>query len=124
MHAQQYLGVRVDRILVIGDPRAIGRTDFAENGIRFRHHIGDTERASDFDKLPAGNDDLAAVGERVEGKKNRGRVIVDHDGRDRGRNPLARTAKCNGRSVSMVGMEKFSEKAIYVNVPVSSRPTL
>ena len=83
MHAEQEARAVVDGALVVGDARAVGGADFAQRGLRLRHHVGNAERAADFDQFAAGDDDFAAFGQRVQGEQNGGGVVVDDDGRER-----------------------------------------
>ena len=82
MHAQQQLRAVGDGTLVIADTGAIGGSDLAQHRARFRHHVGNAERAADLDQLAARNQNFAAFGQRVERQQHGSGVVVDHDGRD------------------------------------------
>ena len=88
MHAEQEARAVGDGALVVGDARAVGGADFAQGGIRLRHHVGDAEGAADFDQLSAGDDDFAAFGQGVQREQNGGGVVVDDDGGDGAAAPL------------------------------------
>ena len=79
VHAQQEPCLFVDGVFVVGQPRAIGGADFAQNRARFRHHIGNAERAPDFDQLAARDDDFSAFGQSIERQQDSGGIIVDDD---------------------------------------------
>ena len=68
--------------------RLVGRADLDELGAARRHHLGQAERAADLDELPARDDHLAALGDRVEHDRGRGGVVVDDRGRLAAREPL------------------------------------
>ena len=51
---------RADRALVVGQPRLVGRADFAEPGARDLEDLGKPEAAADLDELAARDDHLAA----------------------------------------------------------------
>ena len=63
--------------------RAVGGADFAQNRAAFRHHVGQSKGAADFDHLAARHYYFAPFGERVEREHDRGGVVVD-DGRGLG----------------------------------------
>src|SRR5262245_47856657 len=59
---------------------AIRGPDLTQAGAATAHDVGNAELAADLDELAAGNDDLFAVGERLEGQQY-GRRVVVHDER-------------------------------------------
>ena len=58
VHAQHRAGVRRERALVVGQPRAVGRPDLDEPRARLGDHVGHAEAAADLDELPARDHDL------------------------------------------------------------------
>ena len=58
--------------------RAVGGADLAEHGAAAQHDVGDAELAADLDQLSPRDDDLSAVGERLERQQDGGRIVVDH----------------------------------------------
>ena len=121
MHAQQESRAVVDGRFVVGDARAVGGADFAQRGVRLRHHVGDAERAADFDQFSAGDDDFAALGQRVQREQNGGGVVVDDDGGDGGA-LLLRTAESSCPYVVLGDAirQKLLEQAIDVDVALTA----
>ena len=68
-----------ERASVVVGMGAVGRAHLAETRPTLRHHVGETERATDLDQLAAGNDHLALGGQGVEDEEHRGRVVVDDE---------------------------------------------
>ena len=60
--------------------RPVGRADLAQHGAAAQHDVGDAELAADLDELAAGDDDLLAMGERLQREQD-GRRVVVHDQR-------------------------------------------
>ena len=54
--------------VVVRDPGAVCRAYFVQGGSGFCHHIGDAEGATDLDQFSTGDDDLAGIGQSVEGQ--------------------------------------------------------
>ena len=79
MHAHQEASAVVDGSAVIVDTRAIGGTDFAQDGAGAGHDVGDAEAVADFDQLTARDDGFAAGRKFVEGEEDGGGVVVDRD---------------------------------------------
>ena len=69
-----------DRIGVVAQVRAVRRADLAQPRAASQHDVGDAELAADLDQLAARDDDLAAVGQRLERQQHRGGVVVDDEG--------------------------------------------
>src|SRR5882724_173693 len=76
MHAQDQLRSLVDRPLVIGDPSAIRRADFAQRSAALRHYIGDSEAASDLDQLSSRDDYLSAFRQRIQQQQHCRCVVI------------------------------------------------
>ena len=104
MHSQQQPGTFGDGMLVVGDARAIGGPDLAQHRARFRHHVGNAERAADLDQFAARHQHLAALGQRVQRQQHRSGIVVDDDGRDFARRRV----------------QQFGEQAIDVNVTLAA----
>src|SRR5208337_3425149 len=100
MHAQQQSCAFGDGALVVGDARAIGSTDLAEDRARFGHDVRDAKRTADLDQFTARNQHLAAFGQRVQRQQHSGGVVVNH----------------NGRDFALRSVEKLPEQAIDVDV--------
>ena len=79
VHAQEQRRLRPDRSLVVGRARPVRRPDLDEPCARAGQHVGDPKAVADLDQLAAGDDDLAAFGERRQHEQERGGVVVDHD---------------------------------------------
>ena len=109
MHPQQEPRPVGDCSFVIGDPGAIGRADFAQNGARFRHHVGDAERIADFDQFSTRNDDFSAFGKSIQRQQHCGRVVVDDDRGD----------ACL-RIVRDSFVQQFLEQTIDMDVPLAA----
>ena len=69
-----------DRPFVVGRMSAVGGAHLDEPGAAGGDDVGQAKRAADLDQLSAGDNDLAAVGERVEHDRHGGGIIVDHRG--------------------------------------------
>jgi len=81
VNPQESGSARRDRFLVISRPRSIGRADLDHAGAGQPHDVGHAERASDLDKLAAGNDHLFALAQRGQREQDRRGIVVDHEGR-------------------------------------------
>ena len=66
-----------DGTLVVAQVCAVGGADLDKFGARGRHDVGNTEAATDLDKLAAADDDLPACGMGRQHQQHGGRVIVD-----------------------------------------------
>ena len=81
VHAQDRSRLRSERPRVVGRARAVGRADLAQPGARALHDLGDAEAVADLHELAARDHDLAPACERGEREHQRGRAVVDADGR-------------------------------------------
>src|SRR5260370_36234469 len=79
MYAQQEGRFFADGVFVVRNARAIGGADLAENCAALRHDFRNAEAITNFDELAAGDDDLAALGQRRENKEHCGGTVVDDD---------------------------------------------
>ena len=59
--------------------RPVCRADLPEYCPASEHDVGDPELTTDLDELAARDDDLAAVGERLERQEDGGGVVVDDE---------------------------------------------
>ena len=79
VHLEQESGLGADRLGVVAQVRPVGGADLPQHGTAAPHDVGDAELAADLDQLAAGDDDLLAVRQRLEGQQDRGRVVVDDE---------------------------------------------
>src|SRR6266704_1431130 len=86
--AKQETRLFVDRVFVVGETRAIGGADLAEDCATLFHDLGDSKAVSDFDELAARDDDFAAASKSREGDQDGGGAIVDDDRGFRAREAL------------------------------------
>ena len=80
MHAQQQARLFGDGVFIVGQARAVGGADFAQDSAGFGHHVRHAERSADFHQLSARDDDLAAFSQRVQGQHHRRGAVIDDDG--------------------------------------------
>ncbi len=118
MNAEQQARALGDGALVVGQARAVGGADFAQRGLRFRHHVGNAEGASDLDEFAARDDDFATLGEGVKGEQDSGGVVVDDDGGERV--ALLRLDGAEPRSHTYDLGEQFLKKAVNVDVSLAA----
>ena len=81
MDAQDQCRVRPDRVLVVRSARPVRRPDLDEPRARAGEDVRDSKAVPDLDELAARDDDLPALGESRERKKDGGRVVVDDERR-------------------------------------------
>ena len=79
MHSEDRSRRVADRLLVVGEPRAVRRPDLDEPRARAREDVRDPEAVADLDQLAARDDHLAAFGESRQREENGRRVVVDHE---------------------------------------------
>ena len=80
MDGKQGTRGRRDGGAVIGQARLVRGAHFDQPRATLGNDVGDAEAAADFDQLAAGDEDLAAGGERGERQQHGGGVVVDRDG--------------------------------------------
>ena len=78
VHLHQHRGARADRVLVVAGVGAVGAAHLDELRAGALHDVGHAEGATDLDQLPTRDDDLLALGQRVEQQEDRGGVVIDH----------------------------------------------
>src|SRR5277367_3922317 len=115
MHAEQEPRALGDGFFVIGDAGAVGGAYLTQSSVRFLHHVGDAERAADFDEFAAGNDDFSVFGQRVERQQNSSRVVVDDDG-----GCCGSALRRDQTSLVICIRQKPLEKAVDVEVALAS----
>ncbi len=91
VNLQNEPGLRANGCGVILLVCAVGGADLDQPGPCPRHDLRQAERAADLDQFAAGDDRLAAPGERIEHQQHGGRIIVD-DGRILGPGQFAQDA--------------------------------
>ena len=79
VHPEDRRRVGADRALVVGRARAVRRPDLDHPRARAGEDVGDPEPVADLDQLAARDDDLAALGQRRDGKEDGGGVVVDDE---------------------------------------------
>src|SRR5215204_5277449 len=67
------------RTLVVLVMCSVGGTDFTEYGAAPGHDVRDPERTADLDKLATRDEDLMALGHRIEGQEQRAGCVVHHE---------------------------------------------
>ena len=77
VNLEEQPGVVSDRTLVILQVGAVRRPHLTQDGAAAQHDVGDPKFSADLDELTARDDDLLAVGQRLERQENRRRVVVD-----------------------------------------------
>src|SRR6266568_336087 len=94
MHAKQETRLFVDRVFIVGETRAIGGADLAEDCTALFHDLRDSKAVPDFDELAARDDDFAAASKSREGDQDGGGAIVDDDRGFRARRLRDRIPDC------------------------------
>src|SRR4030095_1394050 len=77
MDLEDQPGFGSNRLLVIGQPRAVGRADLPESRPALCHDIRDTERAANLDQLTPGDDDIATRSQGVHREEYGRGIVVD-----------------------------------------------
>ena len=77
VHAQQQRGVGRDGALVVGGRRAVRRPHLDQAGAARGQDVRDAEAVADLDQLTAGDEHVAAGGERAQHQHQRGGVVGD-----------------------------------------------
>ncbi len=80
MDAQQHARFFIDGVLVVGQARAIGCADLAQDGATLFHDFRDPKAVANFDQFTARNNHLAATSQGREGEQHSGGAIVHDDG--------------------------------------------
>src|SRR5829696_5548420 len=71
-------GGATQRALVVLVMCSVGRTYLTQNGTAPGHNVGDAERAADLDELASRDENLTAVGNRIQGQEHRAGRVVHH----------------------------------------------
>jgi hypothetical protein len=78
MYLEDQFCILIDRVFVIGDPGAVGRTDLSEHGSRLSQHIRDTKITANLDEFSARYRNVGSGSENGQHEKCRGGAVV-HD---------------------------------------------
>src|SRR5712692_3429642 len=112
MYAQQEARFFADAVLVVCHAGAVGGADLAENCAALRHDFRNAEAITNFDELAAGDDDLAALGQRRENKEHCGGTVVDDDRGFGASEPLQRLCCMHVAFAARTGLEVVFEIAV------------
>ena len=96
----------------------------AKRSPRFRHHVWNTEGTADLDQFSPGDDDFPALGQRIQGKQDGRRVIVDDNGRNRRKIRRAtpwRDSRGGCLHMRRKGFgEQFPEEPVHMNIALAA----
>src|SRR6266568_8195522 len=112
MHAKQETRLFVDRVFVVGETRAIGGADLAEDCAALFHDLGDSKAVPDFDEFAARDNDFAAASKSRESDQDGGGAIVDDDRGFRAREALEQLGSVNVALAARAGFEIVFQIAV------------